>query len=482
MLAIDNKTQDLKIFHQVPISGNLYIITLILFFAGIICISFLVNEYLILVLGLGILFGIMLFGNFRKNLLYFIITTFLAVPATLGVEIRTTIQVGNIILLLLLFITVYFQRDFESYNDPKDVFYFIIAYLSVMLITSLFGNNFWLGITQLARQFVFFIITYLIYKQIENFSDVKILIGSIFILAVIFFTGITYLFVQSGFNIIELNLLLIDTQKYFANRNHYGAFFIIVLSMLFAFLFISKTATTSKRVYLTFFLLFLCLLIVTNSRAAVLAVFISFLFILYHTNRKWFNRSILISLSSFLFLVVPAVFNIVEEYFRLDALTSGRDLIFESVFNVVKENFLLGTGPAGTKLEIYKYIPFMLGSPEEFWINYHYNQIEYGHAHNFYLFFLSDMGIPGLVISIWLPALFFRYVNRLKKVLKEKKNSEYYLVLAIGGAGLGFFLRGLLEWGSILSYGAIFLDLPFWLMFIILIFLYRKNGLIYSSY
>ena len=482
MLTIDNRSWYLNIFSRVLNYGNLYLTALILLFVSIGCISFTIHDHLIIVLVFAGLLAIILFSEYNKYLLYFIITTLLAVPSNLGTEIRTTIQVSNILLLFLLFITVYYQKPIKISEEPKDIFYFIIVYLFVMLVTSLIGNNFWLGITQLARQLVFFIIAYLIYKQIESLSDVKILIGSIFILALIFFTGITLLFIQSGFNIIELNLLLIDTQKYFANRNHYGAFFIIVLSLLFAFLFINQSKKSNKRVYLIFFLLFLSLLIVTNSRAAVLAVFISFLFILYHTNRKWFIRSLLISLSSLLFLVIPAVFNIVEDYFRLDALTSGRDLIFESVFYVIKENFLLGTGPAGTKQEIYKYIPFMLGSPEEFWINYHYNQIEYGHAHNFYLFFLSDMGIPGLVISIWLPVLFFRYVNRLKTALKEKKNSEYYLVLAIGGAGVGFFIRGLFEWGSLLSYGAIFLDLPFWLMFVILIFLYRKNCLICSSY
>jgi O-antigen ligase len=173
-----------------------------------------------------------------------------------------------------------------------------------------------------------------------------------------------------------------------------------------------------------------------------------------------------------LFFIEP-VSSTVGIYFRLERLSTGRDFILNSVSEVIKENYLLGAGPAGTRLEIYKHLPYMLGGIEEQFIRKFYTKIEFGHAHNFYLFFLSDMGIIGLLLSLALPVLFFYFGLKILKAENSERGNKA-LVIGILGAGLTIFIRGIFEWSYILSYGTIKIDLPLWLMFVILIHIYIK--------
>ena len=52
---------------------------------------------------------------------------------------------------------------------------------------------------------------------------------------------------------------------------------------------------------------------------------------------------------------------------------------------------------------------------------------------------------------------------------------KYFIIsTAITGIGIGMFFRAFIEVTGILSYGYLTLDLPFWLVFIILISIYQK--------
>lgn len=179
-------------------------------------------------------------------------------------------------------------------------------------------------------------------------------------------------------------------------------------------------------------------------------------------------------------LVVPLFFinpisDFIDIYFRLERLSTGRDVIFDVIYNVIKDNIILGVGPAATKYALYPHLDFMLGSPAERFIAFHYNEIEFGHAHNFYLFFWSDLGLLGLFTSILLPVLFFKLCS---KAIKKTKNldTDYYLVsLGITAAGIGLFIRGFFEWGNLISYGTIGIDLPFWILLIILSYINQNK-------
>jgi hypothetical protein len=53
-------------------------------------------------------------------------------------------------------------------------------------------------------------------------------------------------------------------------------------------------------------------------------------------------------------------------------------------------------------------------------------------------------------------------------------NNSYYLVVGIVASATGLFVRALFDGINILTYGWISVDLPFWLMFSILIYFYNN--------
>jgi len=99
-------------------------------------------------------------------------------------------------------------------------------------------------------------------------------------------------------------------------------------------------------------------------------------------------------------------------------------------------------------------------------------------SHNFYLMFFSDMGILGFVTSLMLPVVFFIISFRTTKQLSVADGKIYYIIIGIIAAGIGLFIRGLFEAIGLIFYGYITADLPFWILFGILIFTYfrlKKN-------
>jgi O-antigen ligase len=206
---------------------------------------------------------------------------------------------------------------------------------------------------------------------------------------------------------------------------------------------------------------------------------VSVIFILAILNKKLLVRvGAGVTAAALAVLIIEPLYNIVEIYFRLESVATGRDFILESVWNVIKSDFWLGHGPAGTKQVMYSHLPFMLGSPEEHFIYVHWSIIDFGHAHNFYLFFLSDMGLLGFLVSLLLPIIFISMGIRIIRKTKPADNFYYFLVIGIIGAGISLFIRGLFEWSNLISYGTLANDLPFWTIFVMLMFI---NKIDFSS-
>jgi O-antigen ligase len=154
---------------------------------------------------------------------------------------------------------------------------------------------------------------------------------------------------------------------------------------------------------------------------------------------------------------------------------TGREYLTESSIQIIKENWLLGAGPAGSKYETYKYLPFMLGSPEEMFLRLNYYAGDIGQAHNFYLFYFSDLGIIGFIISILLPVVYMRLAFFIYKTAKkENRVFEMHLAISLMSIGVFYFIRGIFEPSFIMSYGNITQDLPFWICLMLLSFYYNK--------
>lgn len=73
-----------------------------------------------------------------------------------------------------------------------------------------------------------------------------------------------------------------------------------------------------------------------------------------------------------------------------------------------------------------------------------------------------------------LPYLFFRISKTVLQTLKKSGNNYHYLIVGVVATMTSLLVRALFDGINILSYGWISVDLPFWLMFSILIYFYNN--------
>jgi O-antigen ligase len=441
------------------------VVGLLLSFLGIIISKYIfIGTLVLLFCFLSLHFG-------EKFLLMFVISTFLLLTSTISPMLRTIVQVSDVLILAILFFRKY-RLEFKLYPQIGfSLALFFVGLLTALVISTALSKYYLIGLPQIYRTIFFFIIIYLIFGLIDSKQNVKIILLALFFSAIVYFIFLTYELYVLNFDILKINLSDASREgTTYLHKNVLGSFFLLIISLLFGFLFDPNKKKTRWAMIL-FIIVFALGLLITNSRAAILSLFFSICLILFILNKRILWKTILsVSVLTITFVLSP-FFEYLNQYFRLERIASGRDFILSGVWEVIKNNYLFGAGPAATKFELYRNLPFMLGSPEETFIFHHYNQIEYGHAHNFYLFFLSDLGFLGLLISLALPIIFFKISLTTIKKMKEYDSDYYYLSVGIAGAGFAMFLRGIFEWGGLISYGRINYDLSFWLIFAIIVFI-----------
>ena len=421
-----------------------------------------------------ILLIILLAEKKRKVVLVFVIASLLVLTRTIDPTLRLIIQLLNYLLLSAIFFKQY-EFQLQNYpRFPKVIGGYIVLLLLLMIISSLHSQHFYLGIFQVGRTMLFFYLIYLLYAFINDEKMIKSYLLSLFLVSIIYLSFLIYEFVQFNYDLLAFNISSNEVNgNSYIHKNALGSFFVLNLLLLISFLFNHKYLRYRKWIIL-FAIIFTSGLVITNARAALIALIVGIVFLIYHLRRTYLKYfvTILLMLASFYFLL--PIQKYIDMYFRFERISTGRDFILSSIWAVIKKNWLFGAGPAGSRYEMYKELPYMLGSPEELYLRHHYEQIEFGHAHNFYLFFFSDLGIIGLILSLMLPFIFLKISFQTISFLEKEKGENFYLSLGITAFGIAMFVRGLFEWGGILSYGTIGYDIPFWILFSIQLFLYQK--------
>ena len=161
-------------------------------------------------------------------------------------------------------------------------------------------------------------------------------------------------------------------------------------------------------------------------------------------------------------------------YFRIDSLAAGRDHIYDATWAAIPHVWVTGAGPGAAKFFMFQYYPYLINSPEYLYWEYYSIKSEFGHAHNFYLFCLTDLGLLGFVFSILLPIVFFIFGNRCIKYYKNVNLRDYFISVGLTSMGITYFFRGFFEYAGIISYGYLSIDLPFWIIFSLIIYYYNK--------
>jgi O-antigen ligase len=406
-------------------------------------------------------------------ILVFVIVSFLTLTSTISPILRLTVQIFSVLLLIGSFLSLNYRNKVQFMPVPGAVVYLVLALLLIMGISVIFSSFKTDGINQILRSVVFLLIIFLIYNLIRSEKEIKLILYSLLFAGVIYSFFLGYELIKNDFQFILLSQQQVSyLGGEYLNKNYLGSFFSVLLLILISFSF---KGDQKKKIILVVISILVIGLLLTNSRAALLSFLVSIGVLLFIFNRKWLLIIISIIGIIILILVLSPLIDYFMIYLRLDNLVSGRNYLTESAFKVIENHFFFGAGPAATRHEMYQHLPYMLNSPEEMFIRRNFNMGELGQSHSFYLFFFSDLGIFGFILSILIPVLYFMLLNQIiKKNQYSRTEDQYYLMKGLLAAGIFIFTRGIFEPAGIFSFGNLNQDLTFWLLMCIICFYYVR--------
>lgn len=353
-------------------------------------------------------------------------------------------------------------------NLPLPILISMISLLIAMIISTLNSNYILLGLNQILRVIVFFLFIYLFSANIISYDHIHDVINSL-ILTGLFLGGTVMMeFVNSGFSIFNfVGSVITRIGGFYSNVNAVSVPIFVSVILLFYKIKVAESKT-KKNTYSLLFVFSLIFLMINNSRSAIIALIIALFVILYFRDRKIF----VVALTATLFLLPVLYFfspigEVVEFYFRLERLTSGREVWWQMATDMFFHSPFLGVGPASFKYEMYKFLPVQLGSWEELGIRELFYLTDSGIQHNFLLFISSELGLLGLAAVIGISHSFIRsyFLSSKQHNLNTRQKTLNFTLLAIG---FGFLGRALFESINIFSYGWLTGDLPFWLTFLLI--------------
>ncbi len=461
------------------VENNLIVIPLVILSVSITVL--LVNYLFVGIAAIAICILIMLYGE--RFLMGVIIVSLLTIVSDISSTIRLFVQIINFSLLGFLFIKHYGLTFAEYPKVPKPILYFLALYYFSMIITSVLSQHFFAGILMIGRQTIFFIIAYVFYALIKDLKDVKTYIVALIVVASILALGSIYDFFLSGNKLIDLVFVgRYRATGFISNQSKTTAFFILTLPLVITFAY-SKIYENRKKLLLSITALLIIGLILIISRAAILSVIVSLMVITYKLNRKYFKRFTISTLIILLiFLLFDPLNEIVSTFFRVKTGLSQRDYFWELSYNIIKDNPMWGIGPGSYKYLEFNYAPVLLNTwPGRVIIDLNLATNGENGSHNIILKFASDMGIPGILTIFYFMWILLRVsITNYKKAIYG--NRQIFLTNLVISAALGsMFIRCIFDSIGILSYGIIVSDLPFWLMFSILIFFYQKPKEYFNS-
>jgi O-antigen ligase len=382
------------------------------------------------------------------------------------------------IYLLYAFLKKYGEK-FENYPAIQKplTFYFLLLSVSLFFST-IFSLNVLNSLIEVIRTGVFFLFIYILYSLLHDVKDLVYVIAGIIIASIIISISIWVNFLNSGNDIASL----IAQNQFraiglYSNVNAPGSYIIATIPFLFSFLHYEKLKKFRCGFYFMI-LLMLAAISLTASRSALIGISVASLVAIYLTNRKLFKSIIwFVLLVLFVFLLVPSLNELTTFYLRFDSGLTYRQDLWDISFGMFNDHPLTGIGPGNYTQTMLNYFPLMFDSwKAEIILLMRDVTAGTNLSHNFYIAMLSDLGILGLISAVYLTFIFFYMCSKLLiRYKKEKDFFNYYLIVSAFSGGIGMFIRSFFEGVGIMTYGWIKMDLPFWILMIILLFFSRKN-------
>ena len=435
------------------------------------CLIVLMGNYVLY--GVAVIFiGILWLFLGEQLLLVLIIISLFTLLGETDTSLRTIVHLVDFSLLGYLFLRR-FALKFYSYPPvPKSVLYFISLYYFSMIMATVMSDYPIVGLGLIVRQTIFFIITYLFYALIKNENDIKTYFVAFVISACVLAASSIFTFMSDSSGLF--NLTTGSRERIvgiISNPNNITNFYMVSFPLVLSILLLKRN-TLSNVIGLLLILYLSFALFITLSRSAILGVIAGTVVMLYILRRKYFYF-IIVSLIVLvlMFITYEPLGNLASILFRVERGTTGRDYLWAISLDIIKDHPLFGIGPGAYKYEMFKYFPVMLESwMGGLFVDLYETTGGANLSHNFFLFLFSDLGIPGLLTSLALPIVFFKIGTKTLKKYKLGKKDTYYLIVALFAVGTAMFVRGFVESIGLLYYGAITTDLPFWLVFISLIY------------
>ena len=440
------------------------------------CLAVLMENYVIYGAAV-ILIGVLWLLLGEQLLLVLVIISLFTLFAEAGTLLRTLVHLVDFSVLGYLFIKRFGLKFYSYPRVPKSILYFILLYYSSILISMVMSAYPLAGVGLVIRQTIFFILTYLFYALIRNESDIKsyfiafVLAASVLAASsfVTFVTDPSSLFnFTSGSRERIVGLI--------SNPNNITNFYMVSFPLVLSVFFLKKNKSGNTISFLLILYLSFALFI-TLSRSAIMGVIASTVVMLFILRRKYFYILLLSLLFIvLLFIVYQPLGDLVSVLFRVERGATGRDYLWSLSLHLIKDHPIFGIGPGAYRYEMFSYFPVMLHSWTGGLFKDIYEMTDGSNlSHNYFLFLFSDLGILGMATAIALPVVYFRIGIKTLNKYKNGAKDTYYLIVALFAIGAAMFVRGMVESIGLLYYGAITTDLPFWLVFISLIYYYNAK-------
>jgi O-antigen ligase len=427
------------------------------------------------VLGILTITAILLFllNKYQKLILPLIILSYIGITSDYLKDFRIILNLLSTFLLIYLFLKKYGLQYSKYPRVPNGVISFVILLFFTLIFSTIFSSYPLTSIAATFRMFLFLIISYIFFALLENKNSILSYMYSI--VAVMIIIGLPMLIDAYNLGLQKYFMRVILGEKLnLLATTRYSSFTIFFISMAIAssILFLKKGQSVSKVFLFILIIIFnISILILANSRGGIIAAILSVSFMLLILNRKLFFKGIFFISIIFLvlFFSITELNQAVTNYLRLDTV-SDREVYWQMGFDIVKDNPISGVGVDVFDKFFFNYAPSST-------VNYFKSDllnIGKPHPHNFFLFYTAENGILGLLTSVMFFVMFFYYAFKTINLTKYKNHDFYIISVMATGIGIGLFFRSFIEITGYLVYGYITRDLPFWLIFVVLIFIYQK--------
>jgi O-antigen ligase len=423
----------------------------------------------------GIICALLLYSFLDEKL--FVLLSIIVFISIVGGEVQIYRNVFTIFALIILSLYFLKRYGFQVNNFPKPPI--VVNWLAAILLGTIFISSIISGlqsesINALFRALIFLLICYFYYAFLasgENKKHIYYLLFGLFFSSLILSASVYYDFARSGFALFIFDILITRWAGTFGNPNSLALNISINIIFVIVVFYSDKISHKIKLLFLPVLLLnYLVILFLTNSRAAILSLTIAILFLFYHLQKKiilYLLSVIVLFIIAYLF--IPFMQELVDTYLRLETV-SQRDYLWKAGLDIMSDFPIFGVGPEQYPKYFYSYVP----TSGSYFFNL-YIILQKPHPHNYSLWLITENGILGWLSSLAIFGFYFFMATKLILWSKVDRDENYLFAVGLYSIGILVFIRSFFEVEGVFSYGFISRDLPFWISYIILAYLYRIN-------